>query len=1516
MRVEGNGSYLVAFDATALQPHKSGIGTYTENLIGALLETNAIAEILLLSNKTPVLPSVNGNGEKIRDHADGKFPVRAVWMQAILPRLLARLRPALCHFPNYLAPLSSPCPRVVTIHDMSLCRYPEMFTWKKRYPSRALLPEVARRAEAVITVSEFSRREILAVLGLPEEKIHLIREAPSPLFHPVTDAVRLAEVRRRHGVPERFVLSVGTREPRKNLLRLLDAFDDLVTKSARLRDVRLVLVGASGWRNEAIRLRVARGVASGRIVDLGYVPEEDLPALYSMAAALAYPSLYEGFGLPILEGMASGVPVLTSNRTATAEVGGPAALLVDPEDTRAIRDGLETLLTNGDLARELSEKGLAHAARFSWEAAAGETIEVYRKVVRAWNGARGPSGARGSNGSEGPVGLPAVPVQKPNPASLRRAVLRTVLYADLFDSPIGTAELHRFLIGCETDLPAIESALRDDAVLRSKLSCVGDQIVLRGREPLAEKREREREATKRMLAQNDRVLRLLSGIPFVRMAAFSGGTSHENSPSSNDVDLFLITAAGRTWTAYTLLVVLSRLFRRRREICMNYLVDSKHLALPKKGDLFTAHELLHLKPLLGARWGEALVDANRWAYDLFPNAGPLSIDHLGKESRRLQRFGEFLLAPFAFLLERAASRVFRRRLERHTEASARPDVLLSDGILKLHIDDRRGPIVERFRRRLREAGVSDASIESRLGPSIEPDARAAAWDLAAPSYDAIEAANGLLADLRARFHERMEAWIEPGARVLDLGCGTGIDTLRLAGRGSRVTAIDVSPAMIRVLRGKAAAVSRSGAPAPETRVLSLDDLGRLLPDREGAFDAAIADFGSLNCVADLPRLSERLGRLVRPGGHVVVAVLNRVSVWEIVYHLLRLRPRDAFRRLGRGARKAKVGAGTVDVFYPSPKKFARAFASSFDVVETRPHALLLPPPYLDRLSRRAPRLLRMLRKAEDRVAGWSGGAALADHFLMVLRRKGESAPEPRPIEHAPRARAAEEGPVDLLLVHPYALLLDDARFYELLPYPPLGLLMIAAVARAMGYRVAIWDGTFSDRLRGLRESAERLRPRLIGVGSWSSYRGNARAVFEELRPLGVPLLAGGPDPSIYPNDYLDAGADLVVIGEGEATLRELLPVLLGAPNGSGRGGSPGSNDRPASWDPESLSRIPGLLLRESRSAGGRITRTASRARIDDLEDLPLPAYDLVPTDLYLDAWERKFGFTSLPLMTARGCPFQCTWCARPSFGRVYKQRSVDHVMRELRYLVEVLGARYVRVVDDTFVIRKTWIEEWSRKIRESGLVFEYECLARVELLTDPVVRALRESGCVKVFCGVESGSQKVLDAMKKGTTVEGIFDAGRRLREAGIRFHAYLMFGYPSERHRDVRSTMKLLRRLRPDEHSISIAYPMPGTEFYDLVHLAMQARGWRNRDDEELQFEGEYSPFYYRVARAVARRRYAPGHPADLAERVYGWALEGLFFATRLRDELFHRRTPSSAPVSVGAPAAVEAPGAVDRKS
>jgi len=304
---------------------------------------------------------------------------KTIWMQMYLPWQLHREGVQLCHFTNSVAPLLSPVPLIVTLHDASLWLYPDCHYPRRLLTMRPLIPAVVRRARMVITVSHQACRDLIRVLGLPREKVRVIYEAPSPFFRLLSPGAWMADVRKRYRLPERFVLYVGTLEPRKNLVRLVRAVARLNQEVGVV--CGLVLVGPRGWKDEAILTAVAeaRRVTTVRLV--GYVPLEDVRALYNLAAVFAFPSLYEGFGLPILEAMACGAPVITSRGGALEEVAGDAALLVNPTDESEIISALASVLCNADLAMTLRAAGLARAAQFDWRRTAQETIALYRECV-------------------------------------------------------------------------------------------------------------------------------------------------------------------------------------------------------------------------------------------------------------------------------------------------------------------------------------------------------------------------------------------------------------------------------------------------------------------------------------------------------------------------------------------------------------------------------------------------------------------------------------------------------------------------------------------------------------------------------------------------------------------------------------------------------------------------------------------------------------------------------------------------------------------------------------------------------------------------------------------------------------------------------------------------------------------------------------------------------------------------------------------------------------------------------
>jgi glycosyltransferase involved in cell wall biosynthesis len=268
---------------------------------------------------------------------------------------------------------------VVTIYDLSFITHPELHLPANVAHCLAGTRLAIEQADAIIAISEHTRRDLLERLAAPAERITVTPLAHDPGFARVTDGRRLAAARKRYGLPEHFVLFLGALEPRKNLLRLLEAYAAL---PAGLRqDVGLVVAGMSGWLNDPIRGRVAELGLDRSVHFAGYVDAGDLSALYSLATALAYPSLYEGFGLPVLEAMACGTPVLTSNVSSLPEVAGEAAMLVDPADVESIAAGLRELLESASRRAALAALGTARAATFSWDRCARQTLEVYRRAM-------------------------------------------------------------------------------------------------------------------------------------------------------------------------------------------------------------------------------------------------------------------------------------------------------------------------------------------------------------------------------------------------------------------------------------------------------------------------------------------------------------------------------------------------------------------------------------------------------------------------------------------------------------------------------------------------------------------------------------------------------------------------------------------------------------------------------------------------------------------------------------------------------------------------------------------------------------------------------------------------------------------------------------------------------------------------------------------------------------------------------------------------------------------------------
>ncbi len=362
-------SVKALIDAHMLGADETGNETYIRGLLRGLVEIGAPQAVAVRESGLRLLAH---DVRVLRGRSDVARLLRG------LPRLAHETQASLIHC-TYIAPPHSPVPTVVTVHDVSFLRYPEAFTWRDRALLGTAVPFSARRAAAVITPSEHARREVIELLGIPERRVHVTPEACGPEFQPVAAAERAGALR-RCGVDGPYVLSLGNLQPRKNLARLLEAW-------RRLRDAgcleghRLVLAGGlRGKRAPVVRLVAGLGL-TGNVLLPGYVAHADLPALYAAATAFVYPSLYEGFGLPVLEAMACGTPVTCSEAASLPEVSGDAALLFDPLNTDAIATALGALLADGGLRAALVACGFSRASTFSWAACARTTLAAYDSAL-------------------------------------------------------------------------------------------------------------------------------------------------------------------------------------------------------------------------------------------------------------------------------------------------------------------------------------------------------------------------------------------------------------------------------------------------------------------------------------------------------------------------------------------------------------------------------------------------------------------------------------------------------------------------------------------------------------------------------------------------------------------------------------------------------------------------------------------------------------------------------------------------------------------------------------------------------------------------------------------------------------------------------------------------------------------------------------------------------------------------------------------------------------------------------
>jgi anaerobic magnesium-protoporphyrin IX monomethyl ester cyclase len=438
--------------------------------------------------------------------------------------------------------------------------------------------------------------------------------------------------------------------------------------------------------------------------------------------------------------------------------------------------------------------------------------------------------------------------------------------------------------------------------------------------------------------------------------------------------------------------------------------------------------------------------------------------------------------------------------------------------------------------------------------------------------------------------------------------------------------------------------------------------------------------------------------------------------------------------------------------------------------------------------------------------------------------------------------------LSILVGHSYFLRFDQKQLERAKPYPPLATLQVASRLRQAGHEVTLFDAMLAD---GIGEYAQKLaaaKPQLVLL-----YEDNfnflskmclgrmRRAACEMVARAhrgGARVIVAGADVSDAPEPYLRAGADVALLGEGLAALDGLLARLDSCPQLS----------------PDALAHG---LAGVAWLSEGRVNAVSGVRALPGTQYGDGPAWDLVDIEQYRSAWLRAHGYFSLNMAASRGCSFRCAWCAKPIWGNQYLQRRPEAVAREMAHLKRAFRADHVWFADDIFGFRVDWVNEFGRAMSAESGSIPFTIQTRADLISERMAAALRAAGCREAWIGAESGSQRVLDAMNKGTSVAEIVVARARLKSAGIRVGFFLQLGYLGEQLADILATRELLEAAVPDDVGVSVSYPLPGTKFYELVKAQLGSKThWQESDDLEMMFHGTYTSGFYRAIRDLLHQR------------------------------------------------------------
>jgi len=717
----------IGIDASSLPTTVAGAGKYICNLIRALAQIDHDNEYLIFAkagtqNLFGDLPSENFHFAPLPNFSR---PARLLWQHCGAGLHSHHDRIDVWHGLHYSLPyFSGPARTVSTFHDVAFFLHPHLYPRIKRLYFQQTVRRALATADAVVTVSQSTADDVRRLFngssGFAERKLHVVHSGVEAKFFSHICVEQIERVKVRHGLNSPYLLFIGTFERRKNLPLLIEAFSRLRRRGQR--NLLLALAGQPGNGRAEVERAIAQENLQDAVRCLGYVPDADILPLYHGAKLLVLPSVHEGFGFPLLEAMAGGVPVLAADNSAMRELAVDAEMLC-AGDAETWAQKIERLLVDSGLRQELIVRGRQHARTFSWQQTARATLDVYEslqpasrrampvRIVRAFDLKSLASSAATRHG--------IVPVMKISSSNghdhgfgkINEAVLKTLAYADLFDYPLRAEEVHDGLLACGASFEEVQEALAAWEN-RGVIAHTGPLFFIRGRGKIVAVREQRRQQTRGLLQKHAWLIKFVIKFPFVRSVALSGAAAFENSHHRDDIDLFVITAGKRLWSVYTALALLLKLMGKRRLLCLNCLVDLDHLSIDE-GDFFVAHQIAFLRPLSGIEHFKKFHAANAWIGAHLPqcqsaasaNSLWLSSPVAGTpaEKSRLKPLLETIWAWRWFdYLERLIFGFYRRRIRRLTEHASAEAVVVEPGQIKLFTNNHRHRIKNALHQRVQQ----------------------------------------------------------------------------------------------------------------------------------------------------------------------------------------------------------------------------------------------------------------------------------------------------------------------------------------------------------------------------------------------------------------------------------------------------------------------------------------------------------------------------------------------------------------------------------------------------------------------------------------------------------------------------------------------------------------------------------------------------------------------------------------------------------------------------------------------